>query len=201
MQAARVALDTARGEQAKAEAEHKQAGADQFKAEMEVAVGTSGAQEQVDEARARSLAAAQAAERFGRAVQAAGEITKVREAQLTALYDDPEAFPSFCREAEAATAGAVRDLQELRHQLATASQSWAKASALWRPLNPAIRRRLEERNAAEGRYPNTAGEAAVRPFPFSLPSDLATLAPRPPGIERLRTDDVTPIVDTGSAAE
>ena len=188
---ARVSRDTLRGQLARIHVERKQAEADAFKAEMDAVVGVAGATERRDAALERLRGAEGAEREYQRGLEAADAIIKLREGQLAALYDDDEGFVSFCREAEAATAGALSDLQEMRQALAEASSSWSKAASLWRPLNGAIRRRLEELNKEEGAYPNVAPMAAVLPFPVGLPSDLATAAPRPPGIARLRSAEKT----------
>lgn len=197
LRAARVARDTIRGQTDQLAKEKQQAEGDAFKFEMEALLGTEGGAERRDAALERVRGAEKAEPQYRRSFQAAEELIKIRETQLEQLYDDPECYDAFVAEADAATAGAVRDLRELLAVLGRANKSWAKAAALWRPMYKPLRTRLEALNEQEGAYPNTASQAAVPPFPFSLPSGLGSAAPRPPGIERLRLAQARVIQRTG----
>jgi hypothetical protein len=180
---ARQAADTLRAKLARLDAERKDADAAALREEMEILAGSDGATERRDAAVERIHTVDRARPEHERGLTAAEQLMQIREAQLTQLHD--ECFEDFAREADSYATAAVRDLEELRAQVVRAAQSWAKATALWRPLNGPLRRRLEELNSAGGHYPNVAPQAVVQPFPVQLPSDLASLAPRPSGLARL----------------
>jgi chromosome segregation ATPase len=183
--AARVARDTIRGRAVQVAADKRQDKEEAHQAEKEMILGTEGAEQRRDAALERVRTAEQAERQHQSGLEAADALLADCEGKLKLLYDSEDGFTAFAKEAEATTAGAVRDLQDLRRALAAASQSWGRASALWRPLNPAIKRRLDDLDATEGQYGNTAAQAAPPVFPISLPSDLASLAPRPRGMARL----------------
>lgn len=186
MAAARVAHDTTMGRQIQGRAQIRDLEEERRKLDMRVVLGVAGADEELVDVSERLSALKAADEQYQRGLAAADAIIKTREGQLNQLFTDPECWPFFVREAEAATAGALRDLQAIAPVVAQAAGSWAKAVAMWRPLNAALRERLEALNTTEGWYPEPASQAVVAPFPVRLPADLADMAPRPRGITRLR---------------
>jgi chromosome segregation ATPase len=185
MRAARVAGDTMRGKHAALGSERKRVAQRLREAEMQVVLGAEGAVAKRDADLERLAVIDEEIQSLQRGMEAAGELVRIRQAQLAALYDEPEGFEGFCTEAQSATAGAVRDLQELRRALGQAARSWAKATSLWAPLNAPLRQRLQELNQQERQYPDVAQQAAPPPFPIALPSNVESLTPCPPGYSRL----------------
>ncbi|MGN6867443.1 MAG: hypothetical protein ACTHMY_03455 [Solirubrobacteraceae bacterium] len=186
IRAARIKDGTLRGELARLEAEERQLNEDITKLDVDVARDVAGAEERRDGLRERQREIDQAKADIQYDIVAAAVAIQQSQAELKALYDDPECFGQFVTEAERATAAAVTDLGRVPEVAAIAAQSWAKATSLWAPLNIAIQNRLRELNESEGRYPDTAPQASVLPFPVKLLADLAAMAPRPSGIDRLR---------------
>jgi chromosome segregation ATPase len=186
MRAARVARDTMRGNQMRGRAEMRALEERKGKLKQDEILGVEHAEQELAAVveRIRDLRAAD--EELDLGIKAAEAIIDGRQGQLRELHTDPECFPFFVREANSATAAAERDLRAVAQAVARARESWQRAETLWRPLNAAIRERLEALNASEGRYPDVPPQAAVPPFPVHMPSDLAAMAPRPRGIDRLR---------------
>lgn len=179
----RVAADTMRSKNAALSAQRKQIGGRLREAEMQVVLGTAGAADARD-AHLEQLAKIQIEmESLQRGMDAASELVRVRKDQLRALYD--QGFESFAKEAESATAGALTELREAVAAVGRAQRTWGKATALWGPLNAALRLRIQEVDGREGRIGDPASEAVVPPFPIPLPTGLDTAAPRPLGIPRL----------------
>jgi chromosome segregation ATPase len=187
MRNARVAGDTLSGNHRALDVERRSVDERLRQAEMQVVLGAEGATEARDEALARLKAIDEEQQATQRGLDAARELIQIRQAQLVALHDDQEGFPQLCREAESATAGAMRDLQDARRALGRATQSWAKATSLWAPLRAGLRRRLQELDEQEGRYYDVDAQATAPPFPISLPSNIETLTPAPAGYHRLES--------------
>ena len=184
MTVARIRDGVLRGVLANLDADEKEVDAALAKLDIDVVRGVEGAEEKRDALRAPKHEITQSKQLAQHDVIAVAVAIQESQASLAALYNDPEAFEQFVKEAEAATAAAVRDLARVPHAVNVAAQSWGKATSLWNPLNRAIQNRLEELNADEGRFPDVAPQASTPPFPVRL-LDLTEHAPRPRGIERL----------------
>src|SRR5947209_971862 len=112
IRAARIKDGTLRGQLSQLEAEERQLKQDLTKLDIDVARSVAGAEDRRDALRERAREIEQAKADIRYDIVAAATAIRQSEGELKALYDDPEAFGQFVREAESATAAAVRDLAE-----------------------------------------------------------------------------------------